>query len=501
MSGGNGNGRGGDFDFRTAIMEMTGCGDASRGAEGDELPPDLTTAVGLLGESCQAFVSDMFGVPGGADISKTLDLAVSVLKLARPGHDWAEDLNSETPEPSAAARDKRAATDAILALTSRLGREIMDIRSQLKDADAADIGAAILGTDDLLRRSGTELAGIVPDASAPDDGGLRPLSERMACPPALRSILAKLEGGFRDRAAVFDGDIDLVKAMAMDRAALPKYDIVIANLLAGTVGSIVSPGGTGKSTFGLQMAMSVASGLDFLDVYSPLPRREPGLFRREPGRVSYLNIDDPETAIVRRVNAATCGLADPDRTAIAGNLTVKQLQKSDVNIRMKKWASFLYDLAEGRRLLIIDTFRRSHDLEENSSADMTLAMKLMEVVAAETGCAILFLHHSSKAAALGGAGNRQLATRGSGVLSDNARWQGYMATMTTDEAARFGGIEPELARNHVRFGVSKSSFVEPFQERWFRRAQEGILVPVEPFPKRKPRAEKEEPVRKGNFTR
>ncbi|MDR1041045.1 MAG: helicase RepA family protein [Deltaproteobacteria bacterium] len=39
---------------------------------------------------------------------------------------------------------------------------------------------------------------------------------------------------------------------------------VFPNFPAGMVGSLISPGGTGKSTLALQLTVSVASGIDML---------------------------------------------------------------------------------------------------------------------------------------------------------------------------------------------------------------------------------------------
>src|SRR5690554_4165923 len=63
-------------------------------------------------------------------------------------------------------------------------------------------------------------------------------------------------------------------------------DFVLPLLLVGTVGLLVAPGGTGKSTMLLQIAANVALGKD----------RE-GFFdgaEIEPGGVAILNLEDPE---------------------------------------------------------------------------------------------------------------------------------------------------------------------------------------------------------------
>lgn len=78
----------------------------------------------------------------------------------------------------------------------------------------------------------------------------------------------------------------------------------------------------------------------------------------------------------------------------------------------------------------MDTLRRFHQEDENNSAAMSKVIGKLEGIAADTGCSIIFLHHSNKGAATMGVGDIQQASRGSSVLVDNIRWQSYLAGMT-----------------------------------------------------------------------
>ena len=93
------------------------------------------------------------------------------------------------------------------------------------------------------------------------------------------------------------------------------------------------------------------------------------------------------------------------------------------------------------------------------------------------GCAVLFVHHTSKSAAFQEAGDLQQASRGSSVLVDNVRWQAYLATMTKKEAQQLG-VSPDQSQHYVRFGVSKSNYVPPLPERWLMRGEGGVLHPA-----------------------
>jgi hypothetical protein len=96
---------------------------------------------------------------------------------------------------------------------------------------------------------------------------------------------------------------------------------------------------------------------------------------------------------------------------------------------------------------------------------------------------VLYLHHISKATALGGMGDQQQAARGASALVDNARWCGYVAGMRAEEAAALydeEGAIGERRRQYLRYGCSKINYGAPdTTERWYRRVGGGVLVPVQ----------------------
>ncbi len=144
---------------------------------------------------------------------------------------------------------------------------------------------------------------------------------------------------------------------------------------------------------------------------------------------------------------------------------------------ISSWFDGLKRAAEGRRLMVLDTLRRFHIEEENASGPMAQVIGHMEAIAADTGCSIVFLHHSNKGAAMMGAGDQQQASRGSSVLVDNIRWQSYLSGMTQAEAEEWS-VDRSQRGYFVRFGVSKANYGAPFQECWFRRHEGGILKPA-----------------------
>ncbi len=254
-----------------------------------------------------------------------------------------------------------------------------------------------------------------------------------------------------------------VDLMAAFTEPPPPIDYVLPNMVAGTVGALVSPGGAGKSMLILQLAVQIAGGPDLLEV---------GELRT--GAVVYLPAEDPPAAIHHRLHALGAHLTGAQRETVADGLLIEPLIGKCPNIMARGWFDGLKRAAEGHRLMVLDTLRRFHIEEENASGPMAQVIGRMEAIAADTGCSIVFLHHANKGAAMAGAGDQQQASRGSSVLVDNIRWQSYLSGMTQAEAEEWG-VDDGQRGYFVRYGVSKANYGAPFKECWFRRHDGGVL--------------------------
>lgn len=250
----------------------------------------------------------------------------------------------------------------------------------------------------------------------------------------------------------------------------PPLDFVLPGLLAGTVGGIVSPGGAGKSMLALELAILVATGRD-LSGFS-------GGVQRHTGKVVFLAAEDPADALRHRLHALGQHMSQELREQFAESFEIEPLAGMQANIDRPDWLQFVEAMATGKRLIFLDTLRRFHELDENDSGQMAHLVGILEGVAARTGCAVVFLHHASKSAAINGQGDMQQASRGSSVLVDNIRWQMYLAGASKDEAKALG-IDEQLRGFFVRGGVSKQNYGPPAGDVWMRRAEGGVLVPAE----------------------
>lgn len=244
-------------------------------------------------------------------------------------------------------------------------------------------------------------------------------------------------------------------------------DFVLPGMLAGTVGALVSPGGAGKSMMALQLATLVAGGADLAGFDAAIPH----------GRVVILAAEDPAEALEHRLHALGGHLDASQRELVAESVDILPLLGYGFDVMTPEWFEWMLEKARGTRLLIVDTLRRIHTLDENDSGHMAGLLAQLERIVHLTGCTILFLHHSSKAAAMQGQGDVQQASRGSSVLVDNIRWQSYMATMNRDEATKYG-VDEDRRGFFVRWGVSKQNYGKPIAECWLQRHEGGVLLPA-----------------------
>ena len=258
----------------------------------------------------------------------------------------------------------------------------------------------------------------------------------------------------------------------------PELDFIWPGFVAGTVGALVAPGATGKSFWALEAAMSVACSVAGGDLVGLKPKRT--------GRVVYLAGEDPQPALVRRVHAIGQHLHQAAREAIAENLILEPIMGKRLDVMNETHLRRLIDYSAGARLIVLDTLSRIHTLDENSNGDMARLVATLEHVAASTGAAVLYLHHVSKGSARDGQTDQQQAARGASALIDNARWCGFVARMTEDEAKRLSDCVSErqpIGNDRrgffMRFGVSKQNYDAIPVDQWYQRREGGVLVPVE----------------------
>jgi RecA-family ATPase len=247
----------------------------------------------------------------------------------------------------------------------------------------------------------------------------------------------------------------------------PPIDFVFPGLIAGTVGALVSAGGTGKSFLALQLAASIAAGCDL----TGLGWVAPGSAAR---KATYFPAEDPEIALRHRLYPLGQRIASQcARDLVVENLRVYSVS-SGPNLLQQQWSDEIRRKAEGSRLVVFDTLRRFHFADENASGDMAMVLSGLEMIAEDSGAAVLFLHHTRKDSALNGQGGEQQASRGSSVLVDNVRWQANLTGMTEKEAINH--CIPNNERHlYVRLTLPKINYSAKPVDEWLIRTSSGLL--------------------------
>jgi RecA-family ATPase len=247
----------------------------------------------------------------------------------------------------------------------------------------------------------------------------------------------------------------------------PPLDFVLPGMISGTVGALVAQGGAGKSWIALELAIAVAGGPDLLDI---------GVERH--GRVLYLPAEDPRLAVSHRLYSARDAVDGAAVEQLAENLEIVPLMGHGVDLMTEAWAEAVERLADGARLVILDTLRRFHSADENSAGEMARLLGVLEGICERTGASIMFLHHTAKGAALNGAGDAQQASRGSSVLVDNVRGGQFNLSGMSEAEAKAHRIDPADRKGFVRLVQAKSNFGPPMGDKWFERVDGGLLVPA-----------------------
>lgn len=194
------------------------------------------------------------------------------------------------------------------------------------------------------------------------------------------------------------------------------------------------------------------------------------------GKVVILNAEDPEVILARRLHSIGSHLDEEIRQEVSETLVIEPLFGKGCDIMDSKWMDAVLRISKGARLVIFDTFSRWHRLEENDNGEMAQSVGAYEKIASINNVGCLFLHHVNKSSALDSRQSEQQATRGAGAITDNVRWQGFMQTMSPEQASQFG-IESDFRKSYVTLGGNKENYGQATQDKWLRRHEGGVLLP------------------------
>jgi hypothetical protein len=218
------------------------------------------------------------------------------------------------------------------------------------------------------------------------------------------------------------------------------------DLVRGETTVIASPGGVGKSSLAIGMAVSIATGRELLG-----EKVRGG----EDLKVLLINAEDSGTEIMRRVWAFYLAHAHKipgqnlDRLYVAGADDAKVqrlsfLRTTDKNLSVLDQSGFEV-LEAALELLRPDVFILDPLVafcgggNMNDNTVMSLVMRELKRLAAEFNCAILVVHHTRKG---GDAGNAE-SISGAAAIVNLARRAIMPVPMADDEIKQFGVLPSE----------------------------------------------------------
>jgi hypothetical protein len=293
--------------------------------------------------------------------------------------------------------------------------------------------------------------------------------EQIAAQEAENAATDAYTAGFRPKLAV-DNDpqprtFALRNLHIKDQHAIPHRQWLYGtDLIRAFVTLLVAPGGTGKSSLILGMALALTTNRRLLRTHI-----------HQQCRVALLNLEDPQEEIDRRM------------AALASHYNVRDedleerlfISPPDRGVRIAEAGpdgfSVIYPdeeaiIAEVRRnridVLAVDPFAETHALEENSNPAMVKAAAAWRRVARNGNCSVVLAHHVRK-----GPVDSIDAARGAKALSDSARIGLLLSTMSEEEANSLGVPLDDRLR-YVRMDDAKANLAKRAgKARWFQLSE------------------------------
>lgn len=242
-------------------------------------------------------------------------------------------------------------------------------------------------------------------------------------------------------------------------------------VLSGEVTAGVAPGGTGKSTIGTALALSLATSRPLLG-----QRVHDG-----PHAVWLFNLEDGIEELERQVGAATiyhdikpedCG----DRLFLDSGI-VQPLHTASENRDGFALNEATFDhlaatiRARNIRAVIVDPFVSSHTVSEASNEAIDAIVKRWKRLAQETGCAVVLIHHTKK---LGGRDATAEDGRGAVALRDAARVVLALNKMSPEDGRRLGIVDPTVQRSIIRVDMGKANRAPAERAAWIKLEGQDI---------------------------
>lgn len=203
-------------------------------------------------------------------------------------------------------------------------------------------------------------------------------------------------------------------------AEIPEPPAVVEGVIAGgSISIIAGQHKVGKTILGLQLAMAIPAGLDWLG------------FTTHPTGVLYLNYEVAEWSFQRRYRRMVRALAAPKHKGDeAARLRAQRISRDFHQVTLPRWRinkapdlRAIADVCLDRKigLVIIDPIRAAYPGARNDDREVGAVMTgLLEHVVQPSGAAVVLLHHMRKPPSGETQGGSSWEVKGSGEWTDGS---------------------------------------------------------------------------------
>lgn len=242
-------------------------------------------------------------------------------------------------------------------------------------------------------------------------------------------------------------------------------------LLRRVIGTMVAPGGIGKTTLIATTALSLVTGRDLLGktVWDG------------PQKVWLWNLEDGLDDLQRSIQAAAIHYG-VRREDVEGRLFIDcAMEGAGLCTAVEgpdgfKLLAPIYGqitaeiIKRGIDVLVIDPFVSSHAVEENANSLIDKVAKAWARVASDANCAVVLVHHTSKA----GSGTVTThSSRGAVALTDASRAALVLNRMEEKKAQELG-IDENEAKRYFSVGDDKHNRAPAEKADWFYLASVSL---------------------------
>ncbi len=307
----------------------------------------------------------------------------------------------------------------------------------------------------------------------------------------MEKALSSIKPSVKEIQFICERDINFFLDDAPDTPRLINYldgDIPKPLIRKGIVGMLVGAGGVGKTHALAQLAISIATGSNWLGKF---PVEKPGYVFMGLGE----NADEDIHRLLRKIakslfknsESSTFFEKDPLQEA-SKRMAVMSVTGADATFVHQGnptpfFENFLNQLKakepeEGWSCIILDPISRFLGADaETDNAAATRFISLLEKITLDLkgNPTVLFGHHMNKSG-IGSKSTDQGAARGSSAITDGVRWQANL-----DKARKENGEEGEdlSDKNQIVFRTVKSNFTAILPEIKLQKDETGCLHVIE----------------------